>query len=103
MWMGGVVPLGYRVEDRALHTVEDHAEIVRSLFRRYLETGSVVRLKQQLDAEDFRLPVRIDGGGRSTGGSLLSRGMSISSCRTRSTSAGSLIRAKFTRDTTRRS
>ena len=43
MWMGGVVPLGYRVEDRALHIVEDHAEIVRSLFRRYLEAGSVVR------------------------------------------------------------
>ena len=42
MWMGGVVPLGYRVEDRALHIVEDHAEIVRSLFRRYLEAGSVV-------------------------------------------------------------
>jgi site-specific DNA recombinase len=59
MWMGGVVPLGYRVEDRALHTVEDHAEIVRSLFRRYLETGSVVRLKQQLDAEDSRIPIRI--------------------------------------------
>jgi site-specific DNA recombinase len=34
----------------------------------------VVRLKQQFDAEDFRLPVRIDGGGRSTGGGLLSRG-----------------------------
>src|ERR1700691_2320592 len=58
MWMGGVVPLGYRVEDRALHIVEDHAEIVRSLFRRYLEAGSVVRLKQQLDAEGVRLPVR---------------------------------------------
>jgi site-specific DNA recombinase len=72
--MGGLVPLGYRVEDRALHIVEDHAEIVRSLFRRYLETGSVVRLKQQLDADDFRLPVRIDGGGRSTGGGLISRG-----------------------------
>ena len=64
--MGGVVPLGYRVENRALHIVEDHAEIVRSPFRRYLEVGSVVRLKHQLDAEDFRLPVRIDGGGRST-------------------------------------
>src|SRR6202050_5058822 len=74
MWMGGVVPLGYRVEDRALHIVEDHAEIVRSLFRRYLEAGSVVCLKQQLDAEDLRLPVRIDGGGRSTGGGLVSRG-----------------------------
>src|SRR5208337_1142388 len=23
MWMGGVVPLGYRVEDRALHIVDD--------------------------------------------------------------------------------
>src|SRR6202162_2178223 len=74
MWMGGVVPLGYRVEERALHVVEDHAEIVRSLFRRYLEAGSVVRLKQQLDAEDFRIPIRIDGGGRSTGGGLFSRG-----------------------------
>ena len=74
MWMGGVVPLGYRVESRALHIVEDHAEIVRSLFRRYLEAGSVVRLKQQLDAEEVRLPVRIDGRGRSTGGGLFSRG-----------------------------
>jgi site-specific DNA recombinase len=74
MWMGGVVPLGYRVEDRALHIVEDHAEIVRSLFRRYLEAGSVVRLKQELDADGFRLPVRIDGAGRSTGGGSISRG-----------------------------
>ena len=48
--MGGVVPLGYRVEDRALRIVEDHAAIVRSLFRRYLEAGSVVRLKQPLSS-----------------------------------------------------
>src|SRR6202522_2159214 len=73
MWMGGVVPLGYRVEDRALHIVEDHAAIVRSLFSRYLEAGSVVRLKQQLDAEGVRLPVRTHGAGRSTGGGFLSR------------------------------
>ena len=72
--MGGVVPLGYRVEDRALHIVGDHAEIVRSLFSRYLEAGSVVRLKQQLDAEEVRIPIRIDCASRSTGGGLLSRG-----------------------------
>jgi DNA invertase Pin-like site-specific DNA recombinase len=41
MWMGGVVPLGYRVEERTLSIVEDHAAIVRSLFRRYLGAGSV--------------------------------------------------------------
>jgi site-specific DNA recombinase len=74
MWMGGVVPLGYRVENRALRIVEDHTEIVRSLFRSYLGAGSVVRPKQQLDSEEVRIPIRIDGGGRSTGGGLFSRG-----------------------------
>jgi site-specific DNA recombinase len=74
IWMGGVVPLGYRVENRALHIVEDHAELVRGLFKRYLEVGSVARLKEILDAEDVRLPIRIDGKGRSTGGGLFSRG-----------------------------
>ena len=34
----------------------------------------MVRLKQQLDAEGFRIPIRIDGAGRSTGGGLFSRG-----------------------------
>ena len=34
----------------------------------------VVCLKQQLEAEGFRIPIRIDGGGRSTGGGLFSRG-----------------------------
>ena len=74
MWMGGVVPLGYRVEDRALHIVDDHAELVRDLFRRYCEAGSLVQLKQSIDAENFRLPVRVDGRGLSTGGGLFSRG-----------------------------
>src|ERR1700740_1104507 len=49
IWMGGVVPIGYRVENRALHVVEEHAAFVRDLFRRYLEIGSVVRLKEVLD------------------------------------------------------
>jgi hypothetical protein len=66
--------LGYRVEDRALRIVENHTEIVRSLFRSYLGAGSVVRLKQQLESEEVRIPIRIDGGGRSTGGGLFSRG-----------------------------
>ena len=56
IWMGGAVPLGYRVEDRALHVVEQEAEFVRNLFRRYLEVGSVVRLKTAFDAENLRSP-----------------------------------------------
>jgi site-specific DNA recombinase len=74
IWMGGVVPLGYRVDNRALHVVEEHATFVGDLFRRYLETGSVVRLKAALDQENVRLPIRTDGRGKITGGGLISRG-----------------------------
>jgi site-specific DNA recombinase len=74
IWMGGAVPFGYRVENRALHVVEEHAEFVRDLFKHYLEIGSVVRLKAALDAENVRLPVRVVGTGKSTGGGLISRG-----------------------------
>ena len=55
IWMGGAVPLGYRVEDRALHVVEDEAEFVHIFFGLYLELGSVVRLKAALDAEKISL------------------------------------------------
>ena len=74
LWMGGVVPLGYRVENRALLVVDDHADLVRGMFRRYLEIGAVVPLKEALDQENVRLPVRANGAGRRMGGGLISRG-----------------------------
>ena len=37
MWMGGVVPLGYRVENRKLVIDEAEAQTVQHLFERYLE------------------------------------------------------------------
>src|ERR1700691_1923429 len=74
IWMGGVVPLRYRVENRTLHVVEEHAAFVRDLYRRYLEIGSVVRLKAILDQEDIRLPMRSDGTSKTVGGGLISRG-----------------------------
>ena len=74
IWMGGVVPLGYRVENRALHVVEEHAAFVRELFRRYLEIGAVVRLTATLDQENLRLPIRTDGSGKVMGGGPISRG-----------------------------
>lgn len=74
VWMGGVVPLGYRVRDRALHIVSEHAVLVRDLFRRYIEIGTVVGLRAVLGNENVRLPIRIDGTGKSPGGGLISRG-----------------------------
>jgi DNA invertase Pin-like site-specific DNA recombinase len=41
MWMGGVPPLGYRAQDGKLLEIESEAEIVRDIFRRYAELGSM--------------------------------------------------------------
>src|SRR4051812_33580536 len=73
MWMGGV-PLGYRVADRALHPVEEHAAVVQRIFDAYLDLGKVAVLKPFLDREGIVMPARIDGAGRRTGGKPFSRG-----------------------------
>lgn len=44
MWMGGPVPLGYKVVDRKLVPVPDEAERVRAIMRRYLEIRSAPAL-----------------------------------------------------------
>jgi DNA invertase Pin-like site-specific DNA recombinase len=41
MWMGGVPPLGYRVQCRKLDIIDSEAEIVRFIFHRYAKLGSV--------------------------------------------------------------
>src|ERR1700716_2595286 len=51
MWMGGVPPLGYQAQDRKLIIVDSEAEIVRFIFRRYAELGSVRLLKDELEAQ----------------------------------------------------
>ncbi len=45
LWMGGQPSLGYNVRDRKLLVNEAEAAIVRMIFRRYLELGSVRALK----------------------------------------------------------
>ena len=45
MWMGGIVPIGYRVEARGLMPVPEEAALVRRIFQRYLALGSVTALK----------------------------------------------------------
>src|SRR5213593_3585101 len=41
LWVGGMVPLGYESRDRKLVIREEEAERVRTIFRRYLEVGSI--------------------------------------------------------------
>ena len=50
MWMGGRIPLGYRLEDRKLLIDERSADHVRQLFNRYLDLGSVNELTREINA-----------------------------------------------------
>jgi len=74
MWMGGVPPLGYRVEDRKLVTIDSEAEIVRTIFRRYAELGSVRLVKEELDARGIKSKSWTSASGRPIGGKPFSRG-----------------------------
>src|SRR6201997_3947117 len=74
MWMGGVPPLGYRVEDRKLRIIDSEAEIVRTIFGRYAELGSVRLLKQELDARGIKSKSWTSASGRPIGGKRFSRG-----------------------------
>ena len=51
MWMGGPVPLGYRVENRKLVVDEAGAATVRRVFEGFAEIGSATRLLPVLRAE----------------------------------------------------
>ena len=50
MWMGGVPPLGYDVENRRLLPNEQEAKLIRHIFQRFVELGSSTALFNELRA-----------------------------------------------------
>ena len=74
LWVGGMVPLGYELKDGKLRIVEDEAEQVRTIFKRYLELGSVNRLVIELRARNFRSKVRKLSTGETRGGVVFTQG-----------------------------
>jgi site-specific DNA recombinase len=68
IWVGGPVPLGYASINKKLVVVPDEAETVRTIFRRYLELGSIRTLIQDLDRRGIRTKRRAGTNGRTTGG-----------------------------------
>ena len=68
LWMGGHVPLGYRVLDRKLIVDEREAETVRLIFRRYLSLGSLPALQRELRQTGVLTRPRTLASGRVVGG-----------------------------------
>lgn len=73
MWMGGPVPLGYSLVDKALVVNESEAALVRRIFERYCQLGCVQALKEELDQAKTRGRSRLQRDG-STETRAFSRG-----------------------------
>ena len=74
MWMGGVVPLGYTLNDRHLIVDPKEAEVVNRIFNLYVNLGCVSKLRKVLEREGVRSKQRTSGTGISSGGVIYSRG-----------------------------
>jgi site-specific DNA recombinase len=74
IWVGGTLPLGYEIKDGKIAVVEEEAELVRSIFRRYLELGSVNELLRDLKERNIRTKTRLLSTGATRGGIPFGRG-----------------------------
>jgi hypothetical protein len=74
LWMGGPLPLGYDVKDRRLVINEAEADLVRHIYVRYLELGSVVELVDDLNAIGHTTKVQVRTSGPHKGGCAFRRG-----------------------------
>jgi site-specific DNA recombinase len=68
IWVGGPVPLGYRVADKKVGVVLEEAAAVGTIFTRYLELGSIGTLIIDLDRRGVRTKTSRLVDGRVRGG-----------------------------------
>jgi len=74
LWVGGPLPLGYRMQDGKIAIVPDEAKTVRYIFSRYLELGGVNALTRDLRQRNVRTKVRPLKTGIIRGGVNFGRG-----------------------------
>jgi site-specific DNA recombinase len=74
MWMGGHPPLGYDVKDRKLVVNPAEAELVRLIFRRFLDLGSALLLIRELNAQGHRTKSWTTQAGTSRAGRPFDKG-----------------------------
>jgi len=74
LWVGGTLPLGYEMKDGKIAIVEEEAELVRLIFRRYLELGSVNELVRDLKNRNIRTRTKRLATGATRGGIPFGRG-----------------------------
>ena len=58
LWMGGVVPVGYRAKGRTLEPEEPHAGRIREIYQLYLKLDCVRKVSVELQARGWLTPER---------------------------------------------
>jgi len=74
LWVGGMAPLGYDTKGRKITVNEAEAERVRTIFRRYLQLGSLNLLMADLRQQGIVTKVRTLKTGEAVGGIPFTRG-----------------------------
>ena len=74
LWMGGIPPLGYDVVARKLVVNPAEADLVRLIFRRFLELGSATKLINELATAGHRTKSWTTQDGKQRQGSRIDKG-----------------------------
>jgi len=74
LWVGGPLPLGYEMKDGKLAVVEEEAERLRLIFRRYPEASGINELARELRDRNICTKARTFSTGRTRGGIPFGRG-----------------------------
>jgi DNA invertase Pin-like site-specific DNA recombinase len=75
LWVGGPLPFGYELKDGKLTIVEEEAERVRFVFRRYLKVSGINELVRDLKAKNICTKARtLNTTGETRGGIPFGRG-----------------------------
>src|SRR5258708_25640574 len=74
LWVGGPLPLRYKLKDGKVTVIEEEADRVRLIYRRYLELSGVNALVRDLREKDIRTKTRLRLTGATHGGIPFERG-----------------------------
>ena len=75
MWMGGVPPLGYDVENRRLVPNQKEAKLIRQIFERFVELGSGTKLVKELQLDGATSKAWTTQDGRVREGKPIDKGL----------------------------
>lgn len=75
MWMGGVPPLGYDVENRRLVPNEKEARLIRHIFQRFVELGSGTLLVKELKLDGVTSKAWTTQDGKTRDGKPIDKGL----------------------------